>query len=78
VVSVVVQTGTYCWQFQRMSSSYDQKPRFPWDSLTISLVSGLLYLIPAYLLIRWLYYEPATDVETATDPDDEHPVDGQE
>jgi hypothetical protein len=57
IVGVVVQCGAYSWEIQHWAGRYDRKPNFPWETLAISLVSGVLYLIPAYLLIRWLYYE---------------------
>jgi hypothetical protein len=63
VVNVLVQAGAFYWQTLHAGGTFDQRPAFPWNSFTISLVSALLYLVPAYLLIRWLYYPPSVESE---------------
>lgn len=62
-VNVLVQAGAFYWQALHAGGTFDQRPAFPWNSFTISLVSALLYLVPAYLLIRWLYYPPSVESE---------------
>lgn len=59
-ISTVLQTVIVYWESRhRASSVFAPNPEFPWANLIAGIIPVVLYLLVAYILMRWLYYEPA-------------------
>jgi hypothetical protein len=67
-VGAFVTTGEFLWMNRNASHSvfYNQPRTFSWAALIAPLVSAGLYSIAAYLLMRWLYMQPSTDMLSET------------
>jgi hypothetical protein len=76
IISAVVQPIAFYWTSRQKSSIFD-RAAFPWDHLILSLVSAALYFLAAYLLLRWLYFQPSGQtVENASADHAPTPTDG--
>ena len=60
-ISTVLQTVIVFWESRhRASSVFAPSVAFPWTNLIAGIAPVVLYLLVAYLLMRWLYYRSDT------------------
>ncbi len=58
-ISTVLQTVIVYWESRhRASSVFAPSVEFPWVNLIAGIAPVVLYLLVAYILMRWLYYRP--------------------
>jgi H+/Cl- antiporter ClcA len=63
-IGTVFQATILYWEARhRASSVFSPSAQFPWGNLLAGLAPVVLYLIVAYLLMRWIYYRPEAPAE---------------
>lgn len=77
IVSTVVQPVAFYWESRRRPANFFESPAFPWDSVLLSFVSVVLYLLAAYLLLHWLYLRPSEQAVEKQNEDDESTAPGE-
>jgi hypothetical protein len=57
IIIIAVRAGSWFFESGRSQSALEGSSRslFPWDTVMVSGVTVVLYLLTAYGLVRWLY-----------------------
>jgi hypothetical protein len=71
VATSILRDLLWYWYRSRAGILADTRPPFPWDNFVFSATSVVLYLLIAYLLARWLYLVPPSQLTETEPPLDE-------